>query len=190
MTGMLNTQVGYGIKHEAAITAAQVLAASIGLALMAQVAIPLPFTPVPLSLQTVAIFFIALTLGPKKGSAAVLVYLLQGTLGLPVFTGGFSNALWFIGPRAGYLIGFVIAVWLIGTLVETQKERTFLRTFLALAAGEGVILLLGAVWLTLFVGFPNTIYMGIYPFLMGDALKILLVTFSGKMVNNLLKQLF
>ena len=76
------------------IPAIQVFSGSILLALIAQVAIPLPFTPVPLSLQTFAVFMLALTLGSKKGTAAVVTYLIQGTLGFPVFAGGLFPWRW------------------------------------------------------------------------------------------------
>lgn len=168
----------------------QVMAASIALALFAQVAIWLPFTPVPITLQSMAIFLLALTMGPKKSSLAVIAYLAQGSLGLPVFAGGLVNPLWFLGPRVGYFLGFVVAAWLIGYLAQIKKERTLIETFLILFLGEAVLLTLGSIGLSFFVGLPNAIGMGVLPFLVGDAVKITLAALSLKPLNRWLSPLF
>lgn len=172
------------------IPSIQVLAGSILLALIAQVTIPLPNTPVPISLQTFGVFLVALTLGSKKGTAAILTYLIQGSLGFPVFAGGYSNALWFLGPKAGYLIGFVLAAWIIGKLSEIKPHRSFLSTLGMLAVGEIVILIPGALWLSAFVGYSNALAMGVTPFLIGDVVKILAAASSLAPVNKLLSRLF
>lgn len=167
----------------------QVVGASIALALFAQVAIPLPFTPVPLSLQTLALFFIALTLGSKKASCAVVAYLAQGSLGLPVFAGGLVNPTWFMGPRAGYLLGFVLAAWVVGYLSEENQRKSFFKTLLILSFGEALILIPGTLWLGFFVGITNAIGLGALPFLFGDFLKILIVALAMKPVKQLLDRI-
>lgn len=172
------------------IPAIQVISASILLALVSQISIPLPFSPVPLSLQTLGIFLIALTLGSKKGTAAVLTYLAQGTMGLPVFAGGLINPLWYMGPRAGYLVGFAIAAWLIGRLCEQKKERSLIQTILILTMGEAAILIPGVVWLSLFVGMPNAVGLGAVPFLPGDFIKIIVSATSLPFLNRGINKLF
>lgn len=181
---MFSTVIGYLQKDETLIGILQVTAASIALALFSQVALPLPFTPVPLSLQTLALFMIALMLGSKKGSTAVILYLTQGTIGLPVFSGGTIDPLWFMGPRAGYLIGFVVAAWLIGRFMESKKEPSLAYTFFALTVGQGALLFIGTLWLAFFVGLSNTLYMGVFPFLVGAALKISFAALSYKSISK------
>lgn len=172
------------------IPAVQVISGSILLALVAQLSIPLPFTPVPISLQTFAIFLLALTLGSKKGTASVIAYLVQGTLGLPVFAGGLANTAWLMGPRAGYLIGFVLAAWIVGKLVENKPERSLLYTLGALLVGELAILVPGALWLAAFVGYGNAFALGVAPFLIGDMIKLVAAAFAFKPTMRLFARLF
>lgn len=173
-----------------AVPAIQILCASILLALTSQIAIPLPFTPVPITLQTFAVFMIAMTLGSKKGTAAVLTYLAQGAMGLPVFAGGMANSMWFLGPRAGYLIGFVAAAWIIGRLVEAKRERSLFETLLILALGEVAILVPGALWLSFYVGAQNAISLGVVPFVAGDFIKMVSAAMALSPTKRLLNRFF
>jgi biotin transport system substrate-specific component len=163
----------------------QVVCASLALALVSQIAIPLPFTPVPLTLQTLAIYGIALGLGPKKGVAAVLLYLVQGTMGLPVFAGGLAKPLWMISPHAGYLFGFVAATWVLGKLAERRPSASILETFFILSLGDALILTLGATFLALFVGPSQAFFLGIAPFVLGSLLKISCATAITKFINKM-----
>lgn len=149
----------------------QVILGSVFLAMMAQVSIPLPFSPVPLTLQTLTVALLAATLGRKKAALAVMGYLLQATLGWPVLAGGVFNPLWMIGPRAGYLIGFVAAAYFVGLCLETQEKPTFAKSFLSFMLGEAIILIMGAMWLSMYVGKENALLMGFYPFVVGGLLK-------------------
>ncbi|CRX38348.1 biotin transporter BioY [Estrella lausannensis] len=150
-----------------------IAAGSIFLAGMAQIAIPLPFNPVPVSMQTFGVMLLALTLGKKEALCAVLAYLMQATLGLPVLAGGAVQPLWAISPTAGYLIGFVAAVFVSSSLLEMKQNRSFLWTMTALFAGEAVIYILGATVLSFFVGFENAILLGVVPFVVGSVLKLI-----------------
>lgn len=161
----------------------QVLGASILLALVSQIAIPLPFTPIFISMQTLAVFMIGLTLGSKKAPAAVVAYLAQGTLGLPVFAGAIAKPLWFMAPGAGYLMGFIAAAWIIGKLSE-QKEHSFSKTVAFLVLAEASILVPGSLWLSYFVGFSNAISLGVVPFLVGDILKLATVAAIAPKAKN------
>jgi biotin transport system substrate-specific component len=165
----------------------QVLFGSIFLAIMAQIAIPLPFTPVPMSLQTLAIAILAITLGPKKAPLAVLAYLAQATVGLPVLAAGTVNSLWIIGPLAGYLLGFVASAFVVAKLLSTTKQSSFYKNWLILSLNEITILALGSLWLSYFVGFQNAITMGILPFIPCALIKITIAASSIKPINWLKK---
>jgi biotin transport system substrate-specific component len=149
---------------------ASILGCSFLIALAAQIAIPC--TPVPMTLQVLVVLLIGAVLGSKKGAMAVLTYLAEGAIGLPVFATGKSilNG----GPTCGYLFGFVIAAYLIGFLLERGPKEKFLYTVFAMSLGTLVILLLGASWLSFYVGgFTTAIKFGVLPFLVGDCVKIL-----------------
>jgi biotin transport system substrate-specific component len=146
---------------------------SLVIALCAQIAIPLPFTPVPVTLQTFAVLVTAGLLGSARGTAAVLAYLGEGFAGLPVFSGGRAGATHLLGPTGGYLLGFVIAAFVVGLLVERGAARSWLAAFAALAAGTVLVYVPGVLWLGAFTGADKAFALGVSPFLIGDALKII-----------------
>jgi biotin transport system substrate-specific component len=149
-----------------------VVGGSLLVAALAQVRIPLPFTPVPVTGQTLAVLVVGAALGARKGAASLLLYLLAGFAGLPVFHGGTSGAAVLLGPTGGYLIGFVAAAWLVGALAARGLDRRIPTALLAFLAGEVVIYLFGVAWLSLFLGFKGAIIGGLLPFLIGDAIKL------------------
>ncbi|MDP9266145.1 MAG: biotin transporter BioY [Chloroflexota bacterium] len=158
-----------------------VLAGSALIGLAARVAIPLPFSPVPITGQTFAVLLVGAALGARLGAAALTAYLVEGLLGLPVFAGGTSA--WaptripgvpvILGPTAGYLAGFVAAAFVVGWLAERGWDRRPLTTALAMALGNVAIYLLGLAWLARFVGVEGAFPLGAQPFLVGDLLKLL-----------------
>ncbi len=150
-----------------------VLGGSLFLALMAQVAIPLWFTPVPLTLHTFAILLMGALLGSKRGTLAVILYLAEGALGLPVFAGGAFGWARLLGPTGGYLLSFILATYLIGYLLERGWRTSYLRTLFALMIGEAIILLLGTLWLSMSVGMDKAFMLGFVPFIPGEMVKIL-----------------
>ena len=143
-------------------------------ALGAQVRIPLPWTPVPITLQT---FFVALagaTLGPVLGPLSQVAYLGAGAAGLPFFAGGGSGFAYLFGAStAGYLIGFPLATAITGRLVRLKGDPTALWILFSMAAGSLVIYGCGAWWLIWGFGLslPSAVAKGVVPFLVGDALK-------------------
>jgi biotin transport system substrate-specific component len=139
---------------------------------MAQVRIPLPFTPVPITGQTFAVLLVGAVLGSRRGAASLLLYLIQGMLGLPVFAGGASGLAYLIGPTGGYLVGFVVAASLIGLLAARGMDRRIPSALLAFLAGEIVIYLFGVSWLSVFLGIQRAIIAGLLPFILGDAIKL------------------
>lgn len=150
----------------------KVVIGSVFLGLISQIAIPLPFTPVPITLQTLGVSLLAISLGPRKAPMAVLTYLFQATLGLPVLAGGVSNPLWMATPKAGYLVGFVFAAYLTATLIEKYKKTPLWKIWFALSANDGLILTIGACWLSFFVGFEKGFLLGFVPFIPGALVKI------------------
>ena len=155
--------------------AALVLGGSLFIALSAQVAIQLPFSPVPITGQTLAVLLVGALLGSRRGALAVLAYIAEGLAGLPVFAGGAAGLARLFGPTGGYLVGFVAAAFLVGWLAERGWDRRFGTTIAAMTLGNVVIYSVGAVWLAVFVGGLSRAWsLGVLPFLPGDALKIVL----------------
>jgi biotin transport system substrate-specific component len=113
-------------------------------------------------------------LGPRRGTFAVLFYLLEGIIGLPVFA-GFSSGVHVIwGPTGGYLFGFIPAVYLCGALLQKSHDRKFFGVFIAGLVGALAILLCGYLRLAYFIGFSQAYTLGIAPFYLADLLKLLI----------------
>lgn len=142
-------------------------------ALLAQVRIPLGFTPVPVTGQTFAVLLAGAALGARLGASSQLVYLAAGAIGFPVFTGGGSGFEYFTGATAGYLVGFVLAAALVGRLAERGQDRKVNTAITAFLAGSAVIYACGAVGLMITAGMDVTtaIAQGVTPFVFGDVLK-------------------
>jgi biotin transport system substrate-specific component len=143
--------------------------------LCAPLSIKLPFTPIPIVLTSHLCLALGALLGSRRGALAVLTYLFQGAMGLPVFALGASGWLHLLGPRGGYLLGWVAAAYVTGYLMENMREKTAWKTFLSLVAGNGIIYLFGIPQLSLFMGFKSALLLGMLPFLIGDAFKLLAV---------------
>ena len=149
---------------------ALVLLGSVVVAAFAQISIPLQ--PVPITGQTFAVLLVGMALGSRRGAAALALYLAEGAAGLPVFAEAKSGLVTLLGPTGGYLFGFVVAAWLVGLLAERGFDRSLLKTLVAMVAGNAVIYVLGVAWLARFVGgFSGALDFGMYPFLIGDAIK-------------------
>ncbi|BCL81877.1 biotin transporter BioY [Ktedonobacteria bacterium brp13] len=153
-----------------------VIGFSIVVALSAQVAIPLPFTPVPITLQTLAVLLTGAALGSKRGGLAMLLYLAEGAAGLPVFAHGLGGFIYLVGTDAGYLWACPIAALVVGLLCERGLDRSYLTSLLAMLPGTIIFYVLGATWLgivlhlTVALSFAD----GISPFIPGDLLKIVI----------------
>ena len=139
----------------------------------AQIAIPLPFTPVPITLQTFTVLLTGAALGPARGTASMLLYLAVGSLGVPWFAQGQSG---FGGPTFGYVIGFVVAAAIAGALARRGVDRNVLGTIGLMIVGNLVIYAIGVSWLMVSLGMDLSqgLEAGMTPFLIGDGLKILL----------------
>ena len=154
---------------------ALVIAFSLLTALSAQVLIPLPWTPVPITGQTFAVLLTGALLGSRLGALAMIAYLIEGASGLPFFAGGGSGpARLFFSPTSGYLLAYPAAAFVTGLLAERGWDRRFVTAAAAMALGSMVILLGGWAWLSRFVGPTRAWGAGVVPFLLGDLVKIAL----------------
>ena len=144
------------------------------LALCARVAIFLPISPVPISLQNFGVILMGILLGSRRGACCIAAYLMEGAIGLPVFGGGQFSVAVLIGTRGGYLFSFVFAAYLAGRMFE--KPSSYVMPILKLSSIFALILILGASWLSLYVGASNAIFMGVLPFIIGDFIKVLAIT--------------
>jgi biotin transport system substrate-specific component len=145
------------------------------IAALAQVAFPLPFSPVPITGQTLGVLLAGFLLGSRRGFGAALAYLAEGAAGLPVFAGGTAGVSILVGPTGGYLVGFLAAAYVVGLLAEHGWDRDVPRTLLGMAIGNLIIYLFGITWLSTFMGgLGAALSAGLAPFLVGDVLKIAL----------------
>ena len=158
-----------------------VLLGTLAISLSGMISIPLPFSPVPLALQPSVALLVGALLGVKRGGLAISLFLLQGALGLPVFAMGASSLLHLVGPRGGYLIGYLFGGVLAGYLTERKWSL-----FSSVIAGNLVVYFLGALQLAGFIGIQSAILLGVAPFILGDVLKAILLTklFSKKVSKN------
>lgn len=144
-------------------------------ALAAQVSVPVPGSPVPVTLQTFAVLVTAAALGATRGALSQLVYLAAGVAGLPVFAGATGGLPAVLGTTGGYLLGFVVAGYLVGALAQRGADRRLLGTLLTYAAGSLAIYALGVPVLALATHqtLAWAVVHGLVPFLVGDVLKAL-----------------
>ncbi len=156
--------------------AALVIGFAVMVGVLAQVVIPLPFTPVPVTGQTFGVLVGGLALGWRRALAGMTVYALAGLAGVPWFAQAHGGWQALYLPSFGYILGFVVAASLLGELAERRLDRSPLTTLAAMAAGSLTIYLFGVTWLaaTLHVSLLKGIQLGVLPFLIGDAIKSLL----------------
>jgi biotin transport system substrate-specific component len=142
--------------------------------LSARASIPLWFTPVPITLQTLALMLTAATLGSKRGALALLLYLAEGASGLPVFATGGGLAYLVASPTAGYLWSYPIAAFVVGFLCERGLDRNFLTSIFAMLPGTIIIYAFGVSWLAfgIHLGLSNAFVAGMLPFIPGDLIKM------------------
>lgn len=157
------------------IEASLVASASLFVALCARLTVPLPFTPVPLTLQNFAVLLVGLALGSRRGFAALALYLVEGALGLPVFNptglGGIAQVL---GPTGGYLMAYPVVAFLSGWIAE-RGARSFRRYAVAAVVGEVVLFAGGLAWLTVWTrgSWWQAAHFGLYPFVFAEVVKVM-----------------
>ena len=151
-----------------------VIGASIFIALSAQIAFNVPFSPVPITGQTLAVILTGSILGSRRGSLAVIAYLLEGISGLPVFAQAQFGLIHLLGPTGGYLLGFVPAAFICGLLAEFGWGKTIFGVLGMMTVGTMVIFICGLSWLMIFFGNDNVLVVGFYPYVSGAVIKIAL----------------
>lgn len=164
-----------GRSGEWAMQAAIIVGASLFVALCARVSVPLPFTPVPLTLQNFAVILVGLLLGSRRGFAALALYLAEGVSGLPVFSptgpGGIAQLM---GPTGGYLMAYPFVAALAGWIYEC-RTRTFIRAAIAGLLADALLFLSGVSWLALYLHSTLTaIKYGLYWFVFAEVIKVLM----------------
>ncbi len=179
-----NAQQGWPVLADAVIPAGEgarrlardaalIIGGCLFTALLAQVKIPLGFTPVPITGQTLAVLLVGATLGSWRGGSAMLLYLVAGSW-LPFYAGGASGFAWSIAS-GGYIVGFIPAAYAVGWLAERGWDRKP-RILLSMLAGNVILYVPGLLWLSTFAPaetrWATTLEWGFYPFIIGDAIKL------------------
>lgn len=143
-------------------------------AVLAQVAVPL--YPVPITGQTLAVLLVGATLGAARGALSLALYAILGIVGLPVFSDYASGVHVVLGPTGGYIIGFIVSAALVGWLSERAWERQVLKALATFAAGTLIVFAFGLPWLAVALGLDlwQTLEAGLFPFLIGGAIKALI----------------
>lgn len=153
-----------------------VVGASLLMAILARFSMPLPFTPVVLTLSNLGVLLIALTLGSRRAAAAMLLYLAEGAMGLPVFSnGGLGGIAQILGPTGGYLMAYPLAAFAAGWIAEHGRSQSVVRFSLAAVSGEIVLFAGGIAWLMSIYHAPLTqaVAWGVYPFALAEVAKII-----------------
>ena len=153
--------------------------------------VKIPFYPVPMTMQTLVVLFLGITLGWKLGVATVVLYLFEGIIGLPVFSGSPEKGvglIYFTGPTMGYLIGFIFTVYFAGSF---NFSKNLITKLLQLLFSISFIYILGVLWLGTLIGWEKSLFqLGVQPFLLAEFFKILIVLIgfsTMKKINQYLK---
>jgi biotin transport system substrate-specific component len=146
------------------------------IALTARISIPVPGSPVPVTGQTFGVLLVAGALGMRRGVASISIYVLIGLIGIPFFAEGKGGIQVILGATGGYIVGFVLAGAVVGRLAELGWDRRLIGALGAMAIGNVVIYLVGVPWLMAVTGYSLSVAIekGVLPFLIGDAIKLLL----------------
>jgi biotin transport system substrate-specific component len=148
-----------------------ILGASLVTAVAARIAVPVPWSPVPLTGQTFAVLLTGAVLGARRAVLAQVLYLIEGAMGLPFFAGGLGGPLVLAGPTGGFLVAFPLAAAVTGLLAERGWDRRFGTMLAAMLLGSAVILVSGLAVLSRFVPADRLLAAGLLPFLPGDVIK-------------------
>jgi biotin transport system substrate-specific component len=160
---------------------ALIVAGSLLIGLSAQIAVPLPFSPIPVTGQTFTVLMIGALFGSRRSGLSVLLYVIEGAAGLPVFALGKGGIGVLLGPTGGYLVGFVVAAYVVGLFAEKGWDRRIGTTILAMFVGSALMYIVALTWLFSLryvfrapIGAGSILAIGLYPFIIGDILKIAL----------------
>jgi len=150
--------------------------------------IKIPFYPVPMTMQTLIVLIIGIAFGWKLGLATISLYLFEGIIGLPVFSGSPEKGvglIYFTGPTMGYLLGFLVTVYISGKFIY---DNNLVKNFFKLLLATSFIYILGMAWLGSLIGWEKPIFqLGAQPFLLAELLKILIATFAINQIKKIKK---
>lgn len=178
------------MKNEKLSIRGMVYASIFGAATAAGAYILIPLPLVPITLQTLFLNLAGALLGGRLGALSQVVYVLLGIIGLPVFAGGKAGMGVLLGPTGGYLIGFIVAAYVVGKLIEIKKKPGFIWTVSSMVAGMICIYVFGVIQLSFIAKLPfnKSISVGVLPFLIGDALKIIAAAIITLKIRDKIKR--
>ena len=162
------------------------------LALWVSAKVQLPFYPVPLTFQTLVVLVIGGVFGWRIGLSALSFYLLQGIAGLPVFAGSPEKGIglvYILGPTGGYLLGFYLAIIVMGIFSAKNTYKNYWKNLVVLIAANLAIYFPGIIWLSRFTGWEKVFQYGFYPFILGDLFKIFLASLIISVILNRFKKI-
>lgn len=142
---------------------------------------------VPVTMQTLVVLLSGALLGKKRGAASQITYLLGGLIGLPWFSRG-GGIIYILSPTFGYILGFILSAYLVGTLVEKGWSKNINSAILVMLIGGALIYIPGLLWLARFVGTSRVLVIGFFPFILGDILKILLAGLFLSLGQKIIKR--
>ncbi len=188
MEAILNREI---ISNKALCRLFCVLTFVILTAIGAFVRIPLPFTPVPITLQTFFVLLSGALLGSNLGMLAQLSYITAGAVGMPIFAGAGSGLSYLLGPTAGYLLGFILTAFWLGKFIKYSRDNLLL-SFIILWTGDLILLSCGILWLKIIFGYSFTklFFIGLLPFIPGDLVKTFVAAVIYLKLKNRARELF
>ncbi len=172
MTTVLASTKRWFMSHEQSTFFIKAILGSIMIAIFAQISVPM--YPVPITGQTLAVTVVGLALGRKAGIAAVLLYLFQGAIGLPVFATGSAGLAAFFGPTGGYLYGFIASVAILGYFSDKGILKSYVMSTLVALIATAAVFVFGLIHLSFFVPKGTVLQFGLYPFIIGGIIKAVL----------------
>ena len=154
---------------------------------VAPLTVPLPFSPVPISFANLIIYLCTVIVGTKKGTISVLLYILIGAVGVPVYSGYNAGLQRIVGPTGGYLLGFIACAVFTGLFAEKFENRIYMYA-VGMVIGTAVCYIMGTVWLSYSnsLTFMQALCAGVVPFVPGDAVKIVIAALAGYKMRKLL----
>lgn len=186
------TLIQQTIRIESSLVTKILLAVAGTIALWVSAKIHIPFYPVPMTMQTFVVLVIGMSFGWRLGVATIALYLAEGALGLPVFSGTPDRGIgiaYMVGPTGGYLLGFVLSAATVGWLAERGWDRNVYTTLLAMTIGTAIIFLSGLFWLGAVIGWDKPILaLGLTPFIYGALLKIAMASALLPLIWNVIKR--
>ena len=164
---------------------ALIIGGSLFVALCARLSLPLPFTPIPLTMANLGVLIVGLTLGSRAGFAALALYLAEGAMGLPVFSVGMGGIAQLLGPTGGYLMAYPFAAFLAGWIAE-RGSKNFVRLAVAAVWAEVLIFAGGLGWLAFLAqsGAQQAVRFGLYPFVFAEVIKVMVAAGGSKRLRD------